>query len=81
MIQLKTFLIPSALLILLATLRRKVMYTFLDAYHGLYLDKKEFLMAQLDAYKRLSKLREDNADFKVIDMEIAELKMAVDLIS
>jgi hypothetical protein len=50
---------------------RKVMYTFLDPYYGLCLDKKEILMAQLDACERLSKIRVDSTDVKVIDMEIA----------
>jgi len=44
----------------------------------LCLDKKEILMAQLEACERLSKVR---ADSTVIDMEITELKMALYLIS
>jgi hypothetical protein len=47
----------------------------------LCLDKKEILTAQLEACERLSKVRADSTDVKVIDMEITELKMALDLIS
>jgi hypothetical protein len=35
----------------------------------------------LEACERLSKVRADSTDVKVIDMEITELKMALDLIS
>ena len=61
--------------------RRKVTYTFLDAYHSLCVDKKEILMAQLEACGNLLKHSDDKIDTKAIETEVAELKMTLDLMA
>jgi hypothetical protein len=59
--------------------KRKVTYSFVDAYHSLCLDKKDMILAELEACRRLSEYAIDEADKKTIDSEIAELNMALDL--
>jgi hypothetical protein len=58
---------------------RKVMYTFFDACHILCVDKREIIVAQLEACIRLLEDTFDNTDSKAIEREIAELKMTLDL--
>lgn len=59
----------------------KVTYTFIDSYHSLCLDKKDIISAEIEACNRLSKYTRDELDKKVIEREIAELKMSLDLIN
>lgn len=59
--------------------KRKVSYLFLDAYHNLCMDKKDIVSAQLEACERLLKYARDQTDKNAIEKEIAELKMALDL--
>ena len=58
---------------------RKVIYSFVDNYHSLCLDKKDILSAELEACERLLKQTKDEIDKKIIETEIAELKMTLDL--
>lgn len=58
---------------------RKIAYTFTDPYHSLCLDKKDVLMAQIDACERLLKYAQDESDRLVAEKELAELRMALDL--
>jgi hypothetical protein len=58
---------------------KKVTYSFIDESHGLYIDKKVIISAELEACEQLLKYRVDNADKETINKEIAELKMALDL--
>jgi hypothetical protein len=59
--------------------KMKVTYSFVDAYHSLCLDKKDVILAELEACRRLSRYAMDELDKKTIDTEIAELNMALDL--
>jgi hypothetical protein len=59
---------------------KKVTYSFIDDYHSLCLDKKDILSAELEACERLLKQTKDEIDKKIIEAEIAELKMTLDLI-
>ncbi|MDQ4013690.1 MAG: hypothetical protein M3146_08210 [Thermoproteota archaeon] len=59
----------------------KVTYFFIDSCHSLCLDKKDLIYAEIEACNRLSKYTRDEIDKKVIDKEIAELKMSLDLIN
>jgi hypothetical protein len=61
--------------------RKKVTYSFIDAYHSLCLDKKDIISAETAACERLLEYTVDETDRKAIEMEIAELKMAIDLMS
>ncbi|HJY10571.1 MAG TPA: hypothetical protein VJ250_06440 [Nitrososphaeraceae archaeon] len=58
---------------------RKVTYAFIDAYHSLCLDKKDIILAEIEACNRLSKYTLDEKDKTVIETELAELKMSLDL--
>jgi hypothetical protein len=59
----------------------KVTYFFIDSCHSLCLDKKDLIYAEIEACNRLSRYTRDELDKKVIEKEIAELKMSLDLIN
>jgi hypothetical protein len=60
--------------------KRKVTYAFVDSYHSLCLDKKDIMYAELAACELL-KYAVDEGDKKTIQSGIAELKMALDLLT
>lgn len=57
---------------------RKVTYAFVDQTHALCHDKKDFIQAEIEACERLLKYAEE-LDRTVVEKELAELKMALDL--
>jgi hypothetical protein len=59
---------------------KKVIYSLTDAYHSLCLDKKDILSVELEACERLSKNATDESERIAIEIEISELKMALDLL-
>lgn len=59
---------------------RKITYFFVDTYHGLSKDKKDILMSEIEACERLKNYTRDEIDRRVIETEIAELKMTLDLL-
>jgi hypothetical protein len=61
--------------------KRKATYSFSDTYHNLCLDRRDILLAQLEACERLLKYVKDEDDNEAIKKEMAELKAIVDLIS
>ncbi len=61
--------------------RRTVTYQFIDCYHGLCLDKKDLILAELEACERLLEYAVDEGDKNTIKSEIRELKMALDLLT
>lgn len=60
---------------------RKVTYNFAAPYHALCLDKKDIILAQLQACETLLKYASDDTDRRVVEKEIAELRMAMDLLT
>jgi hypothetical protein len=58
---------------------RKVTYSLIDDYHNLCIDKKDIISAKLEACERILKRTTDEIDKKIIETEIAELKMTLDL--
>jgi hypothetical protein len=58
---------------------RKVTYNFIDSYHTLCLDKKDIILAELDACTKLLRYAIDDTEKKTIETEILELKLAIDL--
>jgi hypothetical protein len=46
---------------------RKVTYSFVDYSHGLHLDKKDIISAELEACQKLLKYAMDAADKKAIE--------------
>lgn len=59
---------------------RRVAYSFVDPYHEQTLDKKEILLAELNACERLLKYAGDPADRKAVEKEISDLKNILDLL-
>jgi hypothetical protein len=59
--------------------KQKVTYSFIDDSHGLCIDKKDIISAELEACERLLKYAAEKADEQTIKKEITELKMALDL--
>jgi hypothetical protein len=55
--------------------RRKVTYSFLNESHSLCLDRKDLIMAQLEACNKLAKYATDEVDRKAVEKEIHDLKM------
>ena len=60
--------------------KRRVSYQFIESFHSLCLDKRELLNAQIQACERLSKYVKDKADLKALQLEITELRMALDML-
>ena len=60
---------------------RKVTYIFKEESHGLCIDRKDIMSAQLEACERLLKYAIDPVDKEAITKEISELKLVLDLMS
>jgi len=58
---------------------RKVTYSLIDDSHGLCADKRDIISAEVEACERLLKYTIDKTDEKAIRKEVAELRMALDL--
>jgi hypothetical protein len=57
---------------------RKITYTLIDTYHGLCIDKKDIISAELQACERLLKDNSaDEIDKRATEKEIAELKFTL----
>lgn len=52
---------------------KKIIYSFVDQYHSLCLDKRDILASQLEACKNLLVATPDNEDKQIIENEISEL--------
>jgi hypothetical protein len=59
---------------------RNISYHFIESTHSLCVDKKEIIVAQIQACERLLKYVKDEMDIIAIKKEISELKLALDLI-
>ncbi len=60
--------------------KRNISYYFIESSHGLYIDKREIIVAQIQACERLLKYEKDEIDLIAIKKEISVLKFALDLI-
>jgi hypothetical protein len=61
--------------------KKNIAYSFVESIHNLCIDRRDIIMAQILACERLMKYTMDDNEIKVIEKEIAELKLAKDLIS
>ena len=61
--------------------KRKVTYSLLIESHGLCLDRKDLITAQLEACNKLIKYATDESDKMAVEKEINELKMTLDLMT
>ena len=59
---------------------RKVTYSFVDSYHSLCKDKKDIMLSEVQACELLLKYPRDENDTITVENEIAELKLALDLL-
>jgi hypothetical protein len=59
---------------------RKVTYFFVDTYHALSKDKKDLILSEIRACEKLKKYVRDEQDERTIEMEIADLRMILDLL-
>jgi hypothetical protein len=60
---------------------QKVTYAFSYEPHSLCMDKKDVLEAQIHACERLLKYTKDAVERRAVEKEIAELRMALDLMT
>jgi hypothetical protein len=58
---------------------KRVAYKFMDGFHSLCLDKRDILLAEIVACEMLLRACYDEVDRNAVEKEIAELKMALDL--
>jgi hypothetical protein len=61
--------------------KRQVTYAFSSEPHSLCMDKKDVLEAQINACEKLLKYTKDASEKSTIEKEIAELRMALDLLA
>jgi len=61
--------------------KRSVAYAFSESFHGLCLDKKAVLEAEIQACEKLLKYVPDESERSVVEKEISELRMALDLLT
>ena len=54
--------------------------SFVHTYHGLSLERKEILIAEIEACERLLKYA-DEQEGRIVRKEIADLKLALDLMT
>lgn len=59
--------------------KKSISYHFIESAHSLCLDKREIILAQIQACDRLLKYTKDELDLKAINKEISDLKLALDL--
>jgi hypothetical protein len=60
--------------------KRKVTYSFVDSYHSLCMDKKDIILSEIQACEILLKYPRDENDTITVENEIAELRLALDLL-
>jgi hypothetical protein len=59
---------------------RKIAYSIMDFHHSLYINKKDIILAQIQACELLFKYTTDECDTNVLNKETLDLKLMLDLI-
>ena len=59
---------------------RKIAYSIMDFYHSIYINKKDIILAQIQACELLCKYTTDEFDKNVLKKETLDLKLILDLI-
>jgi len=59
----------------------RVSYAFVDQAHDLCFDKKDIIMAEIQACERLLKYLNNDSDRSAVEKELSELRMALDLLN
>lgn len=60
---------------------QRIIYSFSNPEHALGMDKKDIIMAEIEACERLLKYVRDESERKIAEKEILELRMALDLLT
>ena len=60
--------------------KKKETYSFVDSYHSLCRDKKDIILSEIQACEILLRYPRDENDKITVENEIAELKLAIDLL-
>jgi hypothetical protein len=58
---------------------KRIAYKFMDGFHSLCLDKKDIMLGEIGACETLLRACREEEERKAVEKEIAELKMALDL--
>ena len=61
--------------------KKNITYSFIESNHSLCINRREIILAQIQACERLLKYVKEDIDSRIIKKEISELKLAQDLIS
>jgi hypothetical protein len=59
---------------------RKIAYSIMDFHHSLYINKKDIILAQIQACELLFKYTTNECDTNVLNKETLDLKLMLDLI-
>ena len=60
--------------------KKSVSYHFIDFVHSLCFDKREIILAQIQACERLLKYIKDDSETNAIKREITEIKLTSDML-
>ena len=61
--------------------KKNITYSFIESSHSLCIDRREIILAQIQACERLLKFIKDKIELAAIEKEISELKFSQDLTS
>jgi hypothetical protein len=61
--------------------KRSITYSFIESSHSLCIDRRDIILAQIQACERLLKYLKDKTELATVEKEIATLKLTQDLIS
>lgn len=61
--------------------KKSVTYSFSESFHGLCINKKAVIEAEIQACERLLKYAPNESERSVVETEIKELRMALDLLT
>ena len=61
--------------------KRSITYSFTESSHSLCIDRRDIILAQIQACERLLKYLKDKTELAAVEKEIATLKLTQDLIS
>jgi hypothetical protein len=61
--------------------KKNITYSFIESSHSLCIDRKEIILAQIQACDRLLKYVKDKTELGAIEKEIFDLKLALDLLN
>jgi hypothetical protein len=61
--------------------KRSITYSFIESSHSLCIDRRDIILAQIQACERLLKYLKDVTELAAVEKEIATLKLTQDLIT